>query len=190
MTNIKKILWLGVAIVFACLCSRIAKAQDCCFSPKLLKKDTILTKAGIYVIEPKPGYQANIKYELIPVVIPVITFYDNIVNLMVYSGTWYNGVTNASGFQGNTISYSNLIGNTITFQFTGKKLEVFGEFKTGHGNVGIVMDASPEILINLGGTNTGPGIIRTFDLTPGFHTVKLRVAEARYIVFDGMCVTN
>lgn len=163
-----------------------AFAQNCC-DFTLLRKDTVLKKSSISVIEIPPGKQAVLKFEPIPV---VITEIDNTDPRIIYTGTWYSGPTTATGFSNNTMAYCNVIGNTFTLQFNGTKIEWIAEQKTSSGRVGITIDNKPEEIINLGLVNVGNGVVKAWELTPGLHTFKGRVMDAKYIVIDGFKITN
>lgn len=161
-----------------------AFAQNCC-DFTLLRKDTVLKKSSISVIEIPPGKQAVLKFEPIPV---VITEIDNTDPKITYTGTWYNGATTAAGFSNNTMAYCNVIGNSFTFQFTGNRLEWMAERSANAGRVGVTIDTKPEEIVPL---NIGTGVqVKGWDLTSGFHTVKIRVLDAKYIVSDGYRVFN
>lgn len=163
-----------------------AFAQDCC-KFDLIRRDTVLKKSSISVIEVPVGKQAVIKFESIPV---VITEIDNMDPKIVYTGVWYNGVTTALGFSNNTMAYCNVMGNTFTLQFNGTKIEWIAEQKTSSGRVGITIDNKPEEIINLALTNVGNGVVKAWELLPGLHTFKGRVMDAKYIVIDGFKITN
>jgi len=175
--------WL-IIIAVSLAVYQMAKAQNCC-SFELVRKDTILEK-GIFVIEPKAGERARITFEPIPVTTAII---DNVSPLMIYVGAWANGGTTATGFQQNTIAWSNTIGNTITFSFTGKRLEWFSEYKTTHGRASVTVNGIEKI-INLGSANTGPGIVAEWNLPQGNYTVMIKVLDAKPVVHDSWRVTQ
>jgi len=177
-----------VKTIFLLLLSFTALAQDCCFSPTLLHKDTafVMNDYTLLLLEQptKDKYKITITFEKeVPPV--VTTLYDNTDASIVYSQGWYNGATTAAGFSNGTMAYHNLIGGTMTFQFTGHRLEWIAEQKIGSGRVGIIIDTKPEEIINLGLVNAGNGVVKGWDLTPGFHTIKTRIIDNRYIVSDG-----
>lgn len=168
---------------------QVGKAQDCCVEFELINKNDTLKKNQLVAVEIPPGKMAVISFVDIPVV-TIINIYDNVDPLIIYAGTWYNGNTTAPGFSNNTMAYSNLVGNTITFQFTGKRIEWIAEQKIGAGRVGVIIDSRPEEIINLGLSNVGNGVVKGWDLTPGFHTIKIKVLDAKYVVSDGFKVTS
>jgi len=176
--------WLIITIVFLFV-YRMAKAQDCC-EFNVLRRDTVLKESSISVIEVPPGKQAHLTFEPISVTTAII---DNVSPLMIYVGAWTNGTTTAIGFQQNTIAWSNTIGNTVTFSFTGKRLEWFSEYKTTHGRASVTVNGIEKI-INLGSANTGPGIVAEWNLPQGNYTVMIKVLDARPVVHDSWRVTQ
>lgn len=176
---LRRIALLVVALFFIIKCM----AQCCEF--KLLRNDTTVTK-GIFVVEPKTGFQAEVKFVHIP---SVVTIVDNVSPLMTYVGVWSNGATTATGFQNNTIAWSNTIGNTVTFSFLGTRLEWFSEYKTSHGRASVVVNGV-ERIINLGSANTGPGIVAEWNLPRGNYTVIIKVLDAKPVVHDSFRITN
>jgi hypothetical protein len=169
---------LLVVLAFKC-------AGQCCEDFTLVRNDTTLGK-GIFVIEPKPGKQARIVFEDIPA---VTSFIDNMSSQITYTGLWSNGATTASGFQQNTIAWSNTIGNTLTLAFSGTKLEWFSEYKTTHGRASVTVN-SIERIINLGSANSGPGIVAEWNLPQGNYTIIIKVLDAKPVVHDGWRVTH
>ena len=163
----------------------MAKAQDCC-EFNVLRRDTVLKESSISVIEVPPGKQARLTFEPAPA---VISFIDNMSPQITYTGLWSNGATTATGFQQNTIAWSNTVGNTLTFSFSGTKLEWFGEYKTTHGRASVTVNGIEKI-INLGLANTGPGIVAEWNLVQGSYTVIIKVLDAKPVVHDGWRVTQ
>lgn len=135
-------------------------------------------------------YRVTVKYEkIVPVVIT--NSFDNIDTQMIYSGTWTNGQTNATGFTNNTIAWSNVRGNSVSFTFTGTRLEWFSEFKSTHGRAAITIDGGPEVVFNLARENTGPQVVREWNWPEsGTHTIRIRVYDNKAIVHDGFRTTS
>lgn len=145
-------------------------------------QDTLYDKSG------KPAY---IKYEeVIPIPPVVYTNIDNIDTKIVYSGTWVNGPTTATGFYpsppNSTIAYSNLAGNTSTLIFTGTSIEVFCEKKVGHGSGAFQVDNQLPVTIPLGvaGPVGSTSVYKVENLPQGQHTFKLTVVGSGNVVFD------
>jgi hypothetical protein len=174
-------------VLFLMLISVIAFGQECC-EFDLLRRDTILRQSSISVIEVPPGKQAVLKFEDIPVVI-ITNSFDNVDTQMIYSSGWNNGPTTASGFTNNTLAWSNIIGSTLTFNWTGTKLEWFSEFKSTHGRASVTVNGI-ERIVNLGSANTGPGIVAEWNLPKGNYTAVIKVLDNKPIVHDGFRVTN
>lgn len=179
-----------IITVVGCLLTGAAFCQ-CCFDPVRLTRDTsfIQQASQIYLLETPNNkkYRVTVKYEeVVPVVI--VNTYDNTDPLINYSGTWFNGQTTATGFSNNTMAYSNVAGNSFTIQFTGFRFEFMAEYKSTSSRAGVTIDNKPEEVVNL---NSGTGIqTKGWDLAQGFHTVKIRVMDAKYLVFDGYKTYN
>lgn len=169
---------LLVVLAFRC-------AGQCCEDFKLVRNDTTLGK-GIFIIEPKPGQRARIVFEDIPA---VTSFIDNMSSQITYTGLWSNGATTALGFQQNTIAWSNTIGNTLTFSFSGTRIEWFSEYKTTHGRAMVTVNGV-ERPVNLGSANSGPGIVAEWNLPQGNYTIVIKVLDAKPVVHDGWRVTH
>ena len=176
--------WLIITIVFLFV-YQMTKGQ-CCEDFSLLRRDTVLKQSSISVIEVPPGKQARLTFEPITA---VVTYTDNVSPLMIYSGAWTNGNTTAKGFQHNTIAWSNTVGNTVTFNFSGSKLEWFSEYLSTHGRALVTVNGIP-MEINLAKFNTGPSIVAEWNLPKGNYTVVIRVLDAKPVVHDGFRVTN
>lgn len=171
---------LLVVLAFKC-------AGQCCENFRLVRNDTTLGQ-GIFVIEPKPGKQARVTFEDVPI---VTTFIDNVSPLISYVGDWHNGPTTASGFQQNTIAWSNTAGNTLTFSFSGTKLEWYGEYKSTHGIALVTVNVTGgDRIINLGSANSGPGVVAEWNLPKGNYTITIKVLDSRPLVHDGFRVTR
>jgi hypothetical protein len=165
----------------------VAFGQDCC-EFTLLRSDTILRESSISVIEIPEGKQAVLKFEDIPVV-TITNSFDNEDTQMVYSTGWYNGPTTATGFTNNTLAYSVTPGSTLTFNWSGTKLEWFSEFKSTHGIAEVTVNGIGRI-INLASANTGPGIVAEWNLPQGNYTIVIKVLSKLPIVHDGFRTTN
>lgn len=190
----------GLLILFLLLLGGSAFSQCCdfgaqCFDPIRITRDTVLTqeRAQIFLLETPNNkkYRISIKYEeVIPVTI--VNLFDQ--SIATYTGTWFDGATTAPAYN-KTMAYSNVIGNTLTVTFTGNKIEWFSERKTTHGRAGVTLDNLPEIIVNLGESNAGldwitQNPIYSKDLTQGFHTLRIRVVDAKYVVSDAFRVTS
>lgn len=178
----KKLLLLCFGVMVA-----LPAISQCWEDLLLIRKDTTLGQ-GIFVIEPKPGFRAKVIFEAIPVVV-ITNSFDNVDTQMIYTGTWVNGPTTAKDFTNNTIAWSATVGSTLTFNFTGSKLEWFGEYKSTHG-IALVAVNGIERIINQGSANTGPGIVAEWNLPQGNYTVIIKVLDSKPIVHDGFRITN
>lgn len=174
-----------ILTVVVCLMTVSALCQDCC-QFGLVRKDSIFKKPSIVVLEPKPGFQARVTFEPIPV---VVTLTDNMDTKNIYLGTWNNGPTTATGFTNNTLAWSNIIGSTTTFNWSGTKLEWFSEYKSTHGRASVTVNGI-ERIINLGSANTGPGIVAEWNLPQGNYTAVIKVLDSKPVVHDGFKITS
>jgi hypothetical protein len=121
-----------------------------------------------------------------PIPPPVLTAVDNSDPKMVYAGSWYSGPTTAPGFYGNTIAYSQTVGNTLTLHFTGTSIEVFCEKKVGHGSGTFQVDQQTPQTVNLGvaGPVGSTSVFKAEGLTNAQHVLKITVAGGGNVVFD------
>lgn len=102
----------------------------------------------------------------------------------VFSGTWNKGPTGAAGWYGSTIAYSNTAGSTVSFTFTGRKIEVYGETLPTHGNGTIKVDNEAEVPVSFkSATKVLPAKIfeRSWS-TEGQHTIVLKVVSGYNLV--------
>jgi hypothetical protein len=153
----------------------IGYGQDCC-DFKLIREDTTLRK-GIYVIEPEPGFQANVTFEPIP---PII--YET---ADVQTGTWTHGTSTSDPYLNNTVSFSNTIGSTLVFNVYGRRFEIITATASHHGNVGVTLNNGQEISVPLySATRKNNVIVYSADMPPGTNSIKLRVAGGGYTVLD------
>lgn len=124
-------------------------------------------------------YTITVK-EVVPVV--MTNKYDNVG--LTYTGSWVQSENNTCcNWFNNSLTYSNVIGNSFTFSFTGNYIEYGAEFKTGHGRATVSLDGVNEI-INLGSANTGLGVVWSKAVTQGSHTLTVTVLDAKYVVVD------
>jgi hypothetical protein len=116
--------------------------------------------------------------------------YDN--TAATYTGTgWTHSTENTCcGWYGNSLSYSNVIGNSINFTFTGKKIEWFSERKTTHGRAFVSIDGGTETPVNPGESNAGLGILYSSEVSPGQHTIRIRIRDSKFVVHDYFRVTK
>lgn len=186
--------WLIITVVFLFV-YQVTKGQDKYVTEWefiRVTKDTTFTQsqARLALIETpnNEDWEVSVSYKKKAQVV-ITNSFDNIDTQMQYSGTWFNGPTTATGFHNNTIAYSNVPGNSITFNWTGTKIEWLGEFKVGHGRAGITVNNQPEVIVNLGVAG-GPKVVFEATLPHGNYQIKIRVVDAKYIVHDGFRTTN
>lgn len=98
---------------------------------------------------------------------------DNVGSPNVYFGTWLQG-TNAGHFN-NSLTFSQIAGNTLTVSFTGTKIEWFAEKEKTHAIAAVSIDGGTEVEYDLySPTNQKQVKIFEKDLTNGPHTFRLR----------------
>lgn len=102
----------------------------------------------------------------------------------VFSGTWNKGPTGAAGWYGSTIAYSNTAGSTVSFTFTGRKIEVYGETLPTHGTGTIKVDNEAEVPVSFkSATKVLPAkIFEKSWATDGQHTIVLKVVSGYNLV--------
>jgi hypothetical protein len=106
--------------------------------------------------------------------------------LATFSSNWtYHGSTIATGWHANTISFSNVAGSTVTYSFTGRKIEVYGETLPGHGTGTIKIDNEPEVTVSFkSATKVLPAkIFEKSWATDGPHTITVKVTTG-YVLAD------
>jgi hypothetical protein len=94
-----------------------------------------------------------------------------------FSTGWSHGNTTATGWFQNTIAYSNVANSTVTYTFTGFKVELWAEKLPNHGTGFIRIDNGPEVPVSFQNpTKLLPAkIYESETLTEGQHTITLRV---------------
>lgn len=174
----RKILFL-VLLFAACTPSK-KQSVDSLLGPTAFLQDTLYDKDG------NPLYVRY--YEEIPVPPEETANIDNVDPRIIYSGTWYSGSTTASGFypaEAPTMAYASVANNSATLTFNGTYVEVFMEYKVGHGSGIISVDGVAEPAINFGtGTTGGASSVFKKTLPAGDHTLKITVVGTGNIVFD------
>lgn len=115
-----------------------------------------------------------------------------------YTGTWTLGTNNPGDYE-DTIHYSNVTNDIVTFQFTGFKVEWISEKFTSHGIIEVSIDGVVQQTVDQyapGATPTFQQILYTSStLSQGVHTIQLRVTGTKnaastntYLVHDAFKV--
>lgn len=99
-----------------------------------------------------------------------------------FSGSWTAGATNATGWLGNTIAYSNVSGETAKFNFNGTGIEVYAEKKPGHGTGTITITKGTQVVATTSVNFNAPlqlpaKIFEKKDLQRGDYTLTLTVGS-------------
>lgn len=103
-----------------------------------------------------------------------------------FSSNWtYHGQTNASGWHQNTIAYSNVTGSTVSFTFTGRKIELWAETMPSHGTGTIKIDNEAEVSVSfVSPTKALPAkVFERSWTTDGQHTIVLKSVSG-YVLCD------
>lgn len=107
------------------------------------------------------------------------------------STTWqHNASTGATGWYKGTSAYSNVVGSTLTFSFTGTKIELWAEKLPSHGRGTVKIDNGTEVPVSFIGTKELPSLVYssgTLQAVP--HTITLKVTSG-YCLTDFFVVQN
>lgn len=99
-----------------------------------------------------------------------------------FSGSWTAGTTDADGWMGRTIAYSNIAGETAKFNFTGTGIEVYAEKKPSHGSGTITITKGTQVVATTSVNFNAPlelpaKIFEKKDLQRGDYTITLAVGS-------------
>lgn len=131
---------------------------------------------------------ASVPMILRAVVVPKFKYVDVDNELATHSGAWSKAV-NVAGWFNNTLSYSNVKGNTITFQFTGDHIEYVTEKYSTHGKVGVKIDNETEIIYDLYSKDRKlKEVVLSRNLPYGNHVITLRVTGEKNTASTGLYV--
>lgn len=110
-----------------------------------------------------------------------------------FTGTWTRGITTAPGWYGvpsPTIAYSNSVGASVSYTFTGTKVELWGERRTTHGTGTVSIDNGAAQPVTFVGPSALPVLIySSTDLPLGSHTIRLSVVSG-YNLLDYFSVVR
>jgi hypothetical protein len=113
--------------------------------------------------------------------------YDDDHEDVQYSGDWTK-YTNASAHTGAS-RYSDTIGDTVNFSFTGTRLSLLYTGLTNRGNMQVYIDGTLEDTINqYTASTTWQNRWDSDEFTPGLHTVRLRHASGLINDLDGILI--
>jgi hypothetical protein len=101
-----------------------------------------------------------------------------------FSTNWsLHGPTTAAGWFGPTIAYSNVVGSSVSYTFTGTRIELFAEKLPTHGR-GVVNLNGVDTQVSFIGPKELPALIYTSPVLPlGTYTIKLTVVSG-YCLID------
>lgn len=156
-----------------------AFCQDCC-EFKLIRNDTTIQQAGIYVIEPKQGFRAKIVFEPIPATI-----------VEQFQTSWTYASNTADPFLNRDCYYSNQVGATLIANLYGRKFEIVTSTAPHHGTIGVTLNSGPEVLVNLySATRVNDKVVYESPMPFGTNSIKIRVVGNGYGVIDYIRVTQ
>lgn len=186
---------LKYLILLFCLLSAIANAQT---------KIVPVKKNGQYVApmyNPVTGAVSDVLVDSVnfwkpPVVVPPTDDTTKIDGRNgTFVGSWSHAVNTAEGWYKNTLSFSNVAGNTATYRFQGTKLELWGERKTSHGTGTVTIKLGTTVIdtksVTFVGATLIPALIYTSpNLTPNTnYTIELRVTSGWNLI-DFLTIWN
>lgn len=102
---------------------------------------------------------------------------------MTFSSDWQRkGSTTDPAWFEKTIAYSTVPTSSTKYSFNGKRIEVWGERKSGHGTGTIIVDGvSHEVKWNTEPYGL-PVLIFAKDLPPGNHEIEVRPVEGNVLI--------
>lgn len=112
-----------------------------------------------------------------------------------FSPNWsIHGITTAADWYGEnntrTIAYSNVVGSSVSYTFTGTKIELWAEKKTSHGTGTVSIDNGPAQSVSFVGPSALPVLIYSSpDLPLGSHTIRMTVVNG-YNLLDYFQITK
>jgi hypothetical protein len=173
------IAFILIAVFILCL-QRIAKGQCCEF--KLVRNDTTL-KEGIFLIEPKLGFQAKVTFEPVPA-----TIHETFQTV----GTWTKATNTQDPFLNKDVYFSNETGAQLILNFYGGRFQIITSKASHHGIATIQLNNGPEIPIDLYSSQRVDNVVVYDSPAPfGTNTIKIKVtgqrnpaATGNYIVID------
>jgi hypothetical protein len=108
---------------------------------------------------------------------------------------WGHPIAAGNGWSANTLSFSNIAGNTVTYKFQGTKVELWGEKKTTHGTGVVTVRLGANVIdtktVSFIGTTQLPALIYTSpNLTANSnYTIELKVTSGWNLV-DFLVIWN
>jgi hypothetical protein len=108
--------------------------------------------------------------------------------LMTFSSDWQRkGTTPDPTWYGGTIAYSTVPTSSAKYNFNGKRIEIWGERKAGHGTGIVAIDGvSQSVRWNVEPFGL-PVLIYAKDLTPGDHVLEVK-PETGNILLDYLVI--
>lgn len=126
---------------------------------------------------------------------PVVETVDANRETVQFSGAWTAGQTTAAGWLNNTIAYSNTVGETAKYTFTGTGIEVYAETKNSHGTGNITITKGTQVIASTNVSFVSQNVVlpaKIFekkDLPRGEYTITLKVVSG-YVLLDYLKVTK
>jgi hypothetical protein len=110
-----------------------------------------------------------------------------------FGAGWYFGPTNVAttpGWHDNTIAFANAPGSTVTYTFSGTKIELWAEILPTHGTGTVKIDNGAETKVSFNGAKQLPALIYSSPILPaGTHTITLKVTSG-YNLLDFFVIHN
>lgn len=134
-------------------------------------------------------YEATITFKKKGVVIPPVFVTEKVDGeKATFTGVWTRGLNAPPGWYGEnntrTIAYSNSPGASVSYTFTGTKIEIFAEKLLTHGTGTVSIDNGTAQPVTFIGPSALPVLIySSTDLPLGGHTIKLTVGSG-YCLLD------
>lgn len=170
--------------------------KDITVKDGLIYKYTLPTDSARYFNPGADAYDVTITFTKRGTTIPPVLTTEKVDGeKATFSTNWsIHGTTTASGWYGDptpTIAYSNVAGSSVSYTFTGTKIELWAERKSTHGSGTVTIDnGQPEIVSFVSTTTSLPVLIYSSpNLTLGSHTIKLTVTSG-YCLLDYFIVTK
>jgi hypothetical protein len=146
------------------------------------KPDTVGFEEFIVPEGVKAGEKYIVRYEKLTTSAPVVEKIDG--ELATFSAGWARSLNNPGWYQ-NSIAYSNVAGSTVSYTFTGTKVELFAERLASHGvgNISIDNGTATQVSFKVAPFGLPVKIWESAVLPNGSHTIKLTCVSG-YVLLD------
>jgi hypothetical protein len=117
---------------------------------------------------------------------------NNTDSTIVYNGNWNTSSNRSVGDYQDDVAYTTVNGDYLEYTFTGSGIEVISEKYSDQGNVEIIIDSQPAVIVDT--TNptrlTQQVIFSKLDLTSGSHTIRVTKQSGNFMLLDSLKVTH